>query len=129
MRNLLELLWEEWKIVEQLIAVLSDELERIADADAGCSRIQRILGIGPIVTTAIAAAIGKGAAFRKGREFAAWAGTCSQAILHRRQARSWAGASAATPICARSWSMAPRRCSSASSEIKRPSEHGWMPSN
>jgi hypothetical protein len=39
MRNLLELLWEEWKIIEQLIAVLSDELERIADADAGCSRL------------------------------------------------------------------------------------------
>src|SRR5246127_1281906 len=61
-------------MVEQQIGVLSHELERIADADAGCSRIQQIPGIGPIVATAIVAAIGNGAAFRKGREFAAWLG-------------------------------------------------------
>jgi len=42
--------------------------------DAGCSRIQQIPGIGQIVATAIVAAIGNGAAFRKGREFAAWLG-------------------------------------------------------
>ena len=58
MRNLLELLWDEWKMVEQQIGVLSHELERIADADAGCSRIQQIPGIGPVVATAIVAAIG-----------------------------------------------------------------------
>ena len=74
MRNLLELLWEEWKMVEQQIGVLSHELERIADADAGCNRIQQIPGIGPVVATAIVAAIGNGGAFRKGREFAAWLG-------------------------------------------------------
>src|SRR5271155_5022907 len=51
MRNLLELLWKEWKMVEQQIEVLSHELERIADADAGCSRIQKIPGIGPIVVS------------------------------------------------------------------------------
>jgi transposase len=37
MRNLLKLLGDEWKMVEQQIGVLSHELERIADADAGCS--------------------------------------------------------------------------------------------
>lgn len=47
--------------------------------------IQQIPGIGPIVATAIVAAIGNGAAFRKGREFAAWLGLVPQAILHRRQ--------------------------------------------
>ena len=61
-------------MVEQQIEVLSQELNRIADTDAGCSRIQQIPGIGPIVATAIVAAIGNGAAFRKGREFAAWLG-------------------------------------------------------
>jgi hypothetical protein len=35
---------------------------------------KQIPGIGPIVATAIVAAIGNGAAFRKGREFAAWLG-------------------------------------------------------
>lgn len=52
----------------------SHELERIADAGAGCSHIQQIPGIGPIVAPSIVAAIGNGAAFRNGREFAAWLG-------------------------------------------------------
>ena len=49
-------------------------MERISAADAGCTRIRQIPGIGPIVATAIVAAIGNGAAFHKGREFAAWLG-------------------------------------------------------
>ncbi len=63
-----------WKTVEQQIEVLSLELERISAADAGCTRIRQIPGIGRIVATAIVAAIGNGAAFHKGREFAAWLG-------------------------------------------------------
>jgi transposase len=74
MRNLISMLWDEWKMVEQQITALTDDLERIADADAGCVRIRKIPGIGPVVATAIVAAIGNGAAFRKGREFAAWLG-------------------------------------------------------
>ena len=74
MRNLINTLWDEWKMVEQQIEELGDELERISAADAGCTRIRKIPGIGPVVATAIVAAIGNGAAFRKGREFAAWLG-------------------------------------------------------
>jgi transposase len=87
MRNLLGLLWEEWKMIEQQIGLLSHELERIADADAGCSRIQQIPGIGPIVATVIVAAIGNGAAFRKGREFAAWLGLVPRQYSTGRKAR------------------------------------------
>jgi transposase len=74
MRNLIDMLWGEWKIVEQQIEELTDKLEQISASDAGCSRIRKIPGIGPIVATAIVAAIGNGAAFRKGRDFAAWLG-------------------------------------------------------
>ena len=74
MRNLIDMLWGEWKIVEQQIEELNDELERISASDAGCTRIRQIPGIGPVVATAIVAAIGNGAAFRKGRDFAAWLG-------------------------------------------------------
>lgn len=74
MRNLIDGLWSEWKLVEQQIEELNDELERISAADAGCTRIRKIPGIGPVVATAIVAAIGNGAAFRKGREFSAWLG-------------------------------------------------------
>ena len=72
MRNLIDTLWGEWKLVEQQIEELNDDLERISASDAGCTRIRQIPGIGPVVATAIVAAIGNGAAFRKGREFAAW---------------------------------------------------------
>ena len=62
------------KTVEDQIEGLSRQLERISAGDAGCTRLRRIPGIGPIVATAIVAAIGNGAAFRKGRDFAAWLG-------------------------------------------------------
>jgi transposase len=74
MRSLVDMLWDEWKLVEQQIEKLNLELERICAADAGCTRIRQIPGIGPVVATAIVAAIGNGAAFRKGRDFAAWLG-------------------------------------------------------
>jgi transposase len=74
MRNLIDTLWGEWKLVEEQVEQLNDELERISASDAGCTRIRQIPGIGPVVATAIVAAIGNGAAFRKGREFAAWLG-------------------------------------------------------
>ena len=74
MRNLLALLWNEWKDLELQIEAMNDEVERIASSDAACIRLRQIPGIGPLVATAIVAAIGNGAAFHKGREFAAWLG-------------------------------------------------------
>jgi len=53
---------------------LSLDLKRISAADPGCTRSRQIPGIGPIVATAIVAAIGNGADFRKGRDFVAWLG-------------------------------------------------------
>ncbi|MGB8479560.1 MAG: IS110 family transposase [Acidobacteriaceae bacterium] len=71
-----------------LLAQLKLELEqlalRIGEADAAiektaqeneaCRRLVAIPGIGPVTATALIAAIGNGAAFHKGREFAAWMG-------------------------------------------------------
>jgi transposase len=74
MRNLVAMLWSEWKDLELQIAEMNDEVERIASSDEACRRLQQIPGIGPLVATAIVASIGNGAAFRKGREFAAWMG-------------------------------------------------------
>jgi transposase len=74
MRNLLALLWDEWKDLEQQVVDLNHEVELIASSDAACTRLRQIPGIGPLVATAIVAAIGNGAAFHKGREFAAWMG-------------------------------------------------------
>jgi transposase len=53
----------------------SDKLiERICGELEPCRRLIAIPGIGPITATATIAAIGNGAAFKKGRGFAAWLG-------------------------------------------------------
>jgi len=72
--RLVGLLWSEWKELEQQIATINGEVEQIASSDAACVRLRQIPGIGPLIATAIVAAIGNGSAFRKGREFASWLG-------------------------------------------------------
>jgi transposase len=78
MRNLVSLLWSEWKDLEQQIVAMNEEVEQIASSDPACQRLRQIPGIGPLVATAIVAAIvaaiGNGSAFRKGREFSSWLG-------------------------------------------------------
>ena len=74
MRNLVSLLWNEWKDLEQQIVAMNAEVEQIASSDPACQRLRQIPGIGPLVATAIVAAIGNGSAFHKGREFASWLG-------------------------------------------------------
>ena len=74
LRWLLERLWQEWKQVEIDIQTITDEIERISKENALCRRLRQIPGFGPLVSTATVAAIGNGAAFRRGRDFAAWVG-------------------------------------------------------
>jgi transposase len=74
MRTLLDRLWVEWRQLDYDIEVASEDINRIAAEDEDCRRLRQIPGIGPLVATATVAAIGNGAAFHKGREFAAWLG-------------------------------------------------------
>lgn len=74
LRNLLNHLWQEWKQLQADIEAVSEQIERICAEDAACQRLRQIPGVGPLVATATVAAIGNGAAFHKGREFAAWLG-------------------------------------------------------
>jgi transposase len=74
LRWLLERMWQEWKQVEIDIKVMTEEIKRISEENALCRRLRQIPGFGPLVSTATVAAIGNGAAFRRGRDFAAWVG-------------------------------------------------------
>ena len=49
-------------------------IEQTVQENEACQRLVKIPGIGPVTATAVIASIGNGAAFRKGREFAAWTG-------------------------------------------------------
>src|SRR6202000_202951 len=70
---LAQLRWEMQYLHRQIEE--SDKLiMRIASELEPCRRLVAIPGIGPLIATATIAAIGNGAAFKKGRGFAAWLG-------------------------------------------------------
>jgi transposase len=72
LRWLLDRLWQEWKHTEIDIQTITDEIERISNEDERCQCLRQIPGFGPLISTATVAA--NGAAFRRGRDFAAWVG-------------------------------------------------------
>lgn len=74
LRQMLDQLWQEWKALSSQIEATSQQIERIAEQDAVCQRLQQIPGVGPLIATAMVAAVGNGSAFVKGRDFAAWLG-------------------------------------------------------
>ena len=74
LRWLLDRMWQEWKQVELEVKAMTEEIERISQENELCRRLREIPGFGPLVSTATVAAIGNGAAFRRGRDFAAWVG-------------------------------------------------------
>ena len=74
MRTLLADLWQEWQQLEADINRVSEEIERISREDEAGQRLRQIPGVGPLVSTAMVAAVGNGAAFRNGRDFASWIG-------------------------------------------------------
>ena len=74
LRWLRDRLWQEWKQIEIDVQVIREEIERISNEDVRCRQLRQIPGFGPLDSTATVAAIGNGAAFRRGRDFAAWLG-------------------------------------------------------
>jgi len=72
--RLLERLRREWDTLDAAIADLDQEIRLITDEDEACRHLMTVPGIGPLIASAVVAAIGNGAAFRRGRDFAAWLG-------------------------------------------------------
>jgi transposase len=70
----IEGLAEDWRRLDGRIDQLSDEITALARQDVRCGRLMSMPGIGPIISSAMVAAIGTGEAFTKGRDFAAWLG-------------------------------------------------------
>ncbi|MDS9470211.1 IS110 family transposase [Paracoccus sp. MBLB3053] len=78
MRGVLTGLREDWRWLDQRIDRVSDEIRDVSRSEESCARIMSIPGIGPMISTAMVAAIGKGEAFDRGRDFAAWVGLVPQ---------------------------------------------------
>ena len=74
LRVLLAQLQLEMKLLQNQIDEVDTVIKHTAVENEACRRLVAIPGIGPLTATAVIAAIGNGAAFDKGRGFAAWLG-------------------------------------------------------
>ena len=74
MSRIMRLLWTEWKELESQIDDIRNEIDQLVKQDAACRRLLDIPGVGTLVASAMAASVGNGSAFAKGRDFAAWLG-------------------------------------------------------
>ena len=102
MVGVIEGLAEDWRRLDQRIEQLSGEITALAHQDAGCKRLVSVPGIGPIISSAMVAAIGTGDAFSKGRDFARLAGPRAQADLDWRPHHPRQDIEAGQPLPARS---------------------------
>ena len=74
MVSLIADLMQDWRRLDERIEVVSNEIEALAQQDDNCQRLMTVPGVGPIISSAIVAAIGNGAGFKQGRDFGAWLG-------------------------------------------------------
>jgi transposase len=65
MLRVIEDLAGDWRHLDERIENLSREIQTIARQDAGCDRLMSVPGIGPIISSAMVAAIGFGDVFRR----------------------------------------------------------------
>lgn len=74
MRKLIVGLQHDWIWLDERIKMTTSEIKAVSETEEGCQRLMTIPGIGPLISTAMVAAIGKGEAYDRGRDFAAWLG-------------------------------------------------------
>ena len=80
MMRIIEDIADDWRRLDERIEGLSGEIEAIARQNVGCERLMSVPGIGPIISSAMVAAIGARDMFSKGRDFAAWLGLVPRQI-------------------------------------------------
>ena len=74
MVHVIEALADDWRRLDERIEGLSADIETLVQHDPACQRLMTVPGIGPIISSAMVAAIGRGEVFSKGRDFGAWLG-------------------------------------------------------
>jgi transposase len=74
MVSLIADLIQDWRRLDERIETVSAEIEALARQDESCQRLMSVPGVGPIISSAVVAAIGNGAGFKQGRDFGAWLG-------------------------------------------------------
>jgi transposase len=80
MMRVIEDLTGDWHRLDERIEGLTTEIAALANQDRACERLMTVPGIGPIISSAMVAAIGNGSVFSKGRDFGAWLGLVPKQI-------------------------------------------------
>jgi transposase len=75
---------EDWHRLDERIDHLSGEIEALARQDAGCDRLMSVPGVGPIISSAMVAAIGNGDVFFQRPRLRRLVGARPQADIDRR---------------------------------------------
>jgi transposase len=70
-RRLLNGLWGDLRALDERMSELDHEIGLIAQSDPGAKRLQQLRGVGPIIATALVAAVGNGEQFANGRQMSA----------------------------------------------------------
>lgn len=74
LRALLSKLRNRWLALDTEIDEMTALLREYARDSALCERVSTVPGVGPIVSTALIAAVGNASAFKRGRDLSAWLG-------------------------------------------------------
>jgi transposase len=80
MVQIIEDLAGDWHRLDERIEGVTSDIGTLAAQDSACERLMTVPGIGPIISSAMVAAIGNGGAFSKGRDFGAWLGLVPRQI-------------------------------------------------
>ena len=107
MSDLIVGLYEDWLWLDERIETITSEIEEISQREANCMRLMSVPGVGPLISTAVVAAIGTGEAFERGRDFGAWLGLVPRQYSTGGRSILGASRSAAAGICAPSSSRRP----------------------
>jgi transposase len=73
-REALQEIAERLRFLDERVGAYDDRIERVFKEDERCRRLAKIEGVGPLVATAVVAAVGNASEFKSGRELSAWLG-------------------------------------------------------
>ena len=125
MVHVIEALAGDWRRLDERIEALSADIETLVQHDPACQRLMTVPGIGPIISSAMVAAIGRGEVFSKGRDFGACR-PCSQADIDRRPHHPGQDIEAWQSLPARSVRAGGLGCSDPAEELERYGLKPWI---
>ena len=70
-RLLLNGLWDDLRVLDDRMSEIDREISMLAQSDPVAKRLQQLRGVGPIIATALVAAVGNGEQFANGRQMSA----------------------------------------------------------